>query len=125
MLRRLCQYGISALVFMREMAFLHHFRNTKGIQREKRDGVYVYYASNAVTCDQQKKRREMLEQPSGEFVSDAKAVVILCALIKYHGIGFEAIMALPEIRMHQISPKAVHNFLEHHGLIKKTLATKR
>lgn len=116
---------IGAIVRLDPRSFLHHFRNTKGIQREKRDGVYVYYASNAVTYDQQKKRREMLEHPSGEFVSDTKAVIILCALIKHHGIGFEAIMALPEIRMHQISPKAVHNFLEHHGLIKKTPATKR
>jgi hypothetical protein len=116
---------IGTIVRLDPRSFLHHFRNTKGIQREKRDGVFVYYASDPVAYDQQKKRREMLEHTSGEFVSDADAVIILCALINNYGISFEAIMALSEIRMHQISPIAIRNFLEHHGLIKKTPATKR
>jgi hypothetical protein len=116
---------IGTIVRLDPRSFLHHFRNTKGIQREKRDGVFVYYASDPVAYDQQKKRREMLKYTSGEFVSDADAVIILCALINNYGISFEAIMALSEIRMHQISPIAIRNFLEHHGLIKKTPATKR
>jgi len=116
---------IGTIVRLDSRSFLHHFRNTKGIQREKREGVYVYYSSNAVTYDQQKKRRTTLGHSSGEFVSDADAVVILCALIKHHGISFEAVIALPEIRMHKISPMAIRNFLERHGLIKKTPVTER
>lgn len=116
---------IGTIVGLDPRSFLHHFRNTKGIKREKRDGVYVYYSSNPATYDQQKKRHKTLGHTSEEFVSDANAVFILCALIKHHGISFEAIMALPEIRMHKISPMAVRNFLERHGLIKKTLVTKR
>ena len=116
---------IGAIVRLDPRSFLHHFRNTKGIQREKRGGVYVYYSSNLVTYTQQKKRRKRLGFTSDEFVSDADAVVILCALIKHHGIGFEAIMALPEIRTCRISPMAIRNFLGRHGLIKKTPVTKR
>jgi len=116
---------IGTVVRLDPRSFLHHFRNTKGIKREKRDGVYVYYSSNPIIYDQQKKRRKTLGHTSDEFVSDANAVVILCALIKHHGIGFEAIMALPEIRMRRISPMAIRNFLERHGLIKKTPVTKR
>lgn len=116
---------IGNIVKLAPRSFLHHFRNAKGIQREKSDGVYVYYSSNAAIYEQQKKHRKMLEPRSGESITNADAVVILCALIKYHGISFDAIMTLPEIRTHKISPKGVHNFLEHHGLIKKTPATKR
>ena len=116
---------IGSIVRLDPRSFLHHFRNTKGIQREKREGVYVYYSSNPVTYDQQKKHRKTLGHTSGEFISDANAVVILCALIKHHGISFETIMALPEIRMHKISPMAVRNFMERHGLIKKTPVTER
>ncbi len=116
---------IGNIVRLDPRSFLHHFRNTEGIQREKQDGVYIYYSSNAVAYDQQRKRRSKLGHTSGEFVSDADAVLILSALIKHHGICFEEIMTLPEIRMHKISPGAIRNFLERHGLVKKTPATKR
>ena len=116
---------IGAVVKLNPRSFLHHFRSTEGIQREKRDGVYVYFSSNAATYDHQSNRRSKIGHTSGEFVSDADAVVILSALIKHHGICFEEIMALPEIRMHKISSAAIRDFLERHGLGKKTPATKR
>jgi len=115
---------IGALVRLDPRSFLHHFRNAGGIQREKPEGVYVYFSDNPVTYKQQRESRSKLAHPAGEFLSEADAVVVLSALIKHHGICLEEIMALSEIRMHKISSAAIRDFLEHHGLVKKTPATK-
>ena len=116
---------IGKLIGLSSRSFLHHFRNAGGIQREKPKGVYVYFSDNPVTYKQQRKSRSKLAHPAGEVFSEADAVVILSALIKHHGICLEEIMALPEIRMHKISSAAIRDFLERHGLVKKTPATKR
>ena len=115
---------IGALVRLDPRSFLHHFRNAGGIQREKTEGVYVYFSDNPVTYKQQRKSRLKVAHPTGEFLSDAGAVIILSALIKHHGICLEEIMALPEIRIHKISSAAIRNFLERNGLVKKTPTTK-
>ena len=115
---------IGALVRLDPRSFLHHFRNAGGIQREKTEGVYVYFSDNPVTYKQQRKSRSKLAHPAGEIFSEADAVVILSALIKHHGICLEEIMALPEIRMHKVSSAAIRDFLEHNGLVKKTPTTK-
>jgi hypothetical protein len=115
---------IGALVRLDPRSFLHHFRNTEGLQREKRDGVYVYFSGNPLTYEEQHISRSKLGHPSGEIVSDVDAVLILSALIKHHGICFEQIIALPEIRIHKISPAAIRAFLERHDLLKKTSASR-
>jgi hypothetical protein len=115
---------IGALVRLDPRSFLHHFRNAGGIQREKTEGVYVYFSDKPVTYKQQRKSRSKLAHPAGEVFSEADAVVILSALIKHHGICLEEIMALREIRMHKISSAAIRDFLERNGLIKKTPTTK-
>lgn len=115
---------IGALVRLDPRSFLHHFRNAGGIQREKTEGVYVYFSDNPVTYKQQRKSRSKVAHPAGEFLFEADAVVILSALIKHHGICLEEIMALPEIRMHKISSAAIRDFLERNGLVKKTPTTK-
>jgi hypothetical protein len=115
---------IGALVKLDPRSFLHHFRNAGGIQREKTEGVYVYFSDNPVTYKQQRKSRSKVAHPAGEFLSEADAVMILSALIKHHGICLEEIMAFPEIRIHKISSAAIRNFLEHNGLVKKTPTTK-
>jgi len=115
---------IGALVRLDPRSFLYHFRNADGIQREKREGVYVYFSDKPVTYRQQRKRHSKLARPAGKFLSEADAVMILSALIKHHGICFEEIMALPEIRMHKISSAAIRDFLKRNGLVKKTPTTK-
>ena len=115
---------IGALVRLDPRSFLHHFRNAGGIQREKPKGVYVYFSDNPVTYKQQRKSHSKLTHPAGEFLPEADAVMILAALIKHQGICLEEIMTLPEIRMHKIPSAAIRDFLERHGLVKKTPATK-
>ena len=115
---------IGALVRLDPRSFLHHFRNVKGIQREKTEGIYVYFSDNPVTYKQQRKRSSKLARHAGKVLSGADAVVILSSLIRHHGICLEEIMALPEIRMHKISSAAIRDFLKRNGLVKKTPITK-
>ena len=60
---------IGALVRLDPRSFLHHFRNAGGIQREKTEGVYVYFSDNPVTYKQQRKSRSKLAHRAGEVFS--------------------------------------------------------
>ena len=106
-------------------SFLHHFRNLAGIQREKRGGVYIYFSDDPDRYKEQLQRRlNRLEAPDKLF-TDADAIIILTALIKHHDIGMEDIMVLPEVRARKFSPAVIGDFLDRHGLLKKTPTTKR
>jgi hypothetical protein len=115
---------IGALVRLDPRSFLHHVRDVEGIQREKIEGVYVYFSENPDTYREQLRDRSKVARSGEALLSDSDAVVILAALIKHHDITVEAIMGLPEIRMHKISSSAIREFLDRHGLLKKTLTTK-
>lgn len=106
-------------------SFLHHYRNLAGIQREKREGVYIYFSDDPDRYKEQlQSRLNRLEAPDKLF-TDADAIVILTALIKHHDIGMEDIMALAEVRARKFSPAVIGDFLDRHGLLKKTLTIKR
>lgn len=106
-------------------SFLHHFRNLSGIQREKREGVYIYFSDDPDRYKQQLQNRLNLLEPTDKLFTDADAVLILKALIKHHDIDMEDIMALPEVQTRKFSPAVIGDFLDRHGLLKKTPTTKR
>jgi hypothetical protein len=110
------------LVRLRPRSFLHHFRDAAGIQREKSEGVYVYFSGEAERYKEQLQNRS--QGFAGKLLSDADAVVILTALIKHHGISGEDIMELSEVRKLGFSQVVIHEFLDRHGLLKKTPTTK-
>lgn len=114
---------IGNLVRLPPRSFLHHFRNVAGIYREKKEGVYVYFSEDQGRYKEQVWNRES-SLFSGKPISDADAVVILTALIKYHGISVSDIMTLPEIQERRFSPIAIRDFLDRHGLLKKTPITR-
>lgn len=116
---------IGNLVRLRCRSFLHHFRNVAGIQREKTGRVYVYYS--AATDKYKEQIQNRLEGWSfpGDLLSDADAIVILAALIKHHGICVDDIMQLPEVVERGLSLVVIREFLDRHGLLKKTPITKR
>lgn len=115
---------IGDLVRLPVRSFLHHFRNIAGIQREKREGVYIYFSEDPDRYKQQLQGRlNRLESPDKLF-TDADSVVILTALIKHHEIGMEDIMALPEVRARKFSHAVIGDFMNRHGLLKKTPITK-
>jgi hypothetical protein len=106
-------------------SFLHHFRNVAGIQREKREGVYIYFSDDPDRYKEQLQSRFDLLEPPDKSFTDADAIVILTALIKHHDIGMEDIMALPEVRARKFTPAVIGDFLDRHSLLKKTPTTKR
>ena len=115
---------IGNLVRLPPRSFLHHFRNVAGIYREKREGVYVYFSDDPDRYKEQLGSRSSVLTPTEKLLSDADAVVILTALIKHHGISMEDIMELPEVRGRGFSRVVIREFLDHHGLLKKTPTTK-
>jgi hypothetical protein len=115
---------IGDLVRLPARSFLHHFRNLTDIQREKRQGVYIYFSQDPDRYKQQFQGRLSRLEPPGKFVTDADAVIILTALIKHHDIGIEDILALPEVQARGFSPDAVAGFMNRYGLLKKTPITK-
>jgi hypothetical protein len=102
-------------------SFLHHFRDCHGIQREKYDGVYVYFADAASVYDRQVRRRRTIGYlPARGAVTDSEAIMLLVAIIKHHKISVADILALPEIKKSKLTERDVQGFLESHGLVKKT-----
>lgn len=115
---------IGNLVRLPPRSFLHHFRNVVGICREKQEGVYVYFSDDPSRHQEQVRRRSSVLTPTRKLLTDADAVVILAALIKHHEISMEDIMALPEIQLRKFSLFTIREFLDRHGLLKKTPAAK-
>ena len=114
---------IGELVGLNPRSFLHHFRDTTGIHREKHQGVYVYFSDETARYEAQVcARLEAIAKGGG--ISDADAVVILVALIHHHGIELETLALLPEVRAKGISAAAIESYLARHGL-KKTPRSKR
>ena len=115
---------IGKLVGLDPRSFLYHFRNTPGIEREKHQGVYVYFSD-----DQAKRKKQTTNQLEeialGASISDADAIVILVSLIKHHGFTAEHLAELPEMQAKALFVPAIENYLRQHGLEKKTLHSKR
>jgi len=115
---------IGKLVGLLPRSFLHHFCGTPGIQRAKRDGVYVYFSGDPETYEQQTRNRLNVETQITQPLTDAEMVVILTALIKHYDVSLKEIMALPAIKATKLSSSVIEKFLDSHGLLKKTLVTR-
>lgn len=111
---------IGDLIGLPPRSFLHHFRNTGGIHREKIEGLYIYFSDDPSRYQRQAHNRSTLIVYQDRLFKDADAVIILTALIRHHGISLEEIMALPEIRAQKLSSFVIHDFLSRHDLLKKT-----
>jgi len=113
---------IGELVGLRPRSFLHHFREAKGIHREKHQGVYVYFSDECARYEVQRNARLEAIAKSEE-LNDADAVVVLVALINHTDVELETLALLPEVRTKGISAAAIESLLERHGL-KKTLRSR-
>jgi hypothetical protein len=116
---------IGDLVRLPVRSFLHHFRNLAGTQREKREGVYIYFSDDPDRYKQQLQGRLTRLEAVDKLFTDADAVLILRALIKHHDMGMEDIMALTEVQARKFSPAVIGDFMDRYGLLKKTPTTKR
>lgn len=112
---------IGDLLGLSPHSFLHHFRNCPDMFREKHGGIYVYFSVVGEIYEKQLGERcALIRRLSLITVSDSEAIMILIAVIKHHLITADEIMALPEINKSKISKQAMKNFMEYHGLVKKT-----
>jgi len=117
---------IGDLVRLPARSFLHHFRDAAGMRREKTEGRYVYFSEDPGKYEAQLRNRSTRAvAAAGKGLSDADAVVVLAALIKHRGICVDDIMQLPEVRERGLSAVVIGEFLDRHGLLKKTPITKR
>ena len=105
-------------------SFLHHFRNTPGLQREKHGGVYVYFSQKQEVYKRQIQNRLSFIGSAVPSISQIDAVILLVALIKRKDISMEELMELPEVNERGLSADAIHTFLLHYGLQKKTPVTR-
>lgn len=115
---------IGELVGLAPRSFLHHFRDTPGLRREKHRGVYVYFSDDEARYSEQTANR--LEAVAfGKPISDADAIIILAALIKHHGFTADHLAGLPEVKESALSMSAIDHYLRQHDLGKKTPRSKR
>lgn len=115
---------IGKLIGLSPRSFLHHFSELPEIRREKKEGVYVYFSGDPQKYTQQMNNRITPQRPTAQPLTDADAITILVALIKHHTITIKDIIALPEVKARGLSSTIIRQFLEHHGLQKKTSVTK-
>jgi len=112
---------LGSILRLSPQSFLHHFKSTQGIQREKHKGVYVYFSDKPEIYITQMEQRCRKRTTSTQCqLSNQDAIIILTSIIKHHGIELENIMKLPEIRKIKLSRNAIQDFMDAHGLLKKT-----
>ncbi len=111
---------LGELLRLKPQSFLHHFRNCPGIFREKHNGIYVYFSDIGEIYERQERQRcALIHHRTLADISDSEAIIILIAIIRYHGITVEDIMTLPEIKKSKMGKTAIQAFMEYHGLVKK------
>jgi len=101
-------------------SFLHHFRKIPGLQREKHNGVYIYFSEKKDIYERQLQIRLNAINSSLDPISDIDAVLLLVSFIRHNNISIKRFMALPEVKEKKFSPDAIKNFFDKHDLQKKT-----
>ena len=101
--------------------FLSHLKDTADIDREKREGVYIYFSKGPAVCKKQKKERDRLVRSGAllELPSDAEAVIILATLIKHPDDTVERLIRRVRRKGISVSIEQCRNLLISHDLLKK------
>ena len=113
---------LGELLGLAPQSFMHHFRKCPGLRREKHGGVFVYFADEPETYEiQRRQKQKSVFRSVISAISEHDAIMILVAIIRHHGISADDILALPKIKKSKLTLPIIQAFLEHHGLVKKTL----
>ena len=115
---------LSDILGLPARSFLHHFRNVPGLQREKHDGLYVYFSENQKIYERQIQNRLPGVSPTVQPISQTDTVALLVAIIRRTDISIEELMNLPEVSERKLSADTIRSFLSHHGLQKKIPVTR-
>ncbi len=115
-----------AVVGVSLRSFLAQSHNIQPLRREKSTGRFVYFSQDQALFSQQKQNRQeddsrlkLLRLPT-----ETEAVIILVERIKHPELSVEQLSARLYKKAHRIKADVIHNLFEHHGLLKKTAATK-
>lgn len=110
--------------FAPNSSFLSQIKDAAGVRREKHQGRFIYFSDSSEVYNRQTQERIFVHR-ADDFPTDSQAIVILVELIKNPGIGAEQLSDKLLIQGKQIAPGSIRKLLTFHGLLKKTLDTKR
>ncbi len=114
---------LGEMLGLQPRSFLSHFRDHPAIYRENRMGRWIWFAADSKTREQQMQAR-LAQEVAGEsrMPSDMEAVMILVDLIDHPQSDVKQIARRLKSKQHDIDVTAIRQLLEHHGLLKKTVA---
>lgn len=103
-------------------SFMAQPGNILQLQRERINGIFVYFSTDEGTFFKQKKKREeSIEQVKlVNLPTDAEGIIILVERIKNPHLSIEQLSVKLTQKGQRIKAEVIKNFFEHHGLLKKT-----
>lgn len=109
--------GISAHTLL-----THLYKNEQEIEREKHNGLYIYFSKNPTIYNKQKiERGKNLQKEAKETVpQDSDSVIILAELIKHPKDTIEQLTRRTRRKGIKVSIEKVRNLLVYLDLLKKT-----
>jgi hypothetical protein len=112
----------SRIVGLSLNSFMAQPGNIQQLQREKINGIFVYFSADEGTSfKQRKKREESIEQARLiKLPTDAEGIIILVERIKSPHLSLEQLSVKLSKKRQRIKAEVIKDFFEHHGLLKKT-----
>jgi len=113
---------ISEILGLSAHTFLSHVKDTAYLEREKQQGVFIYFSKDPAVIEKQKQERDKLIRSAAllELPSDAEAVIILSTLIKHPNDTVERLTRRVLRRGIKVSTEQCRNLLISHDILKKT-----
>lgn len=118
----LSAFDMSEILCMPAHKFLSHFKTYQGFEREKYNGIYIYFSKEREVYEKQKKERQKINHSKAEsdLPSDGDSVIILAELIKHLKDTVQQLTRRVRRRGINVSIEKVRNLLVYHDLLKKT-----
>ena len=114
---------LGEILGLQPRSFLSHFRDHPAIYRENMMGRWIWFAADPRIREQQMQTRLAQEiAKASRMPSDMEAVMILVDLIGHPESDVEQIARRLKSKQLNIDTAAIRQLLEHHGLLKKTVA---
>ncbi len=115
-------HELGEIIGLPSYTFLSHFKNDLNIQREKYEGVYVYFSKDPDKFNKQKRRRVSIVQSTAvllDLPTDPEAIIILVELIKHPADKTDQLVRRVRRKGVSISTQKIKNLLTYHGIFKK------
>lgn len=111
---------LRSLLEMDPRSFLSAFANDPRLRREKTQGRFVYYGSDAAVYIEQRERRGLLKV-TGRQPTPSEAIAILVEKIKHPVLNHEALSRRLRKQKVLVEAETIQNFFLRHSLtVKKT-----